>query len=109
MAYDEALAARIRTALKGRPEVTERKRVGGIAFMVAGNMAVGVIGEDLMARVGPDAHDDALAEPHVRPMDFAGRPMKGMVYVGPDGVATDDDLRGWVDRSAEFAARLPPK
>ena len=109
MAYDEALAARTRAALAGRPEVTERKMFGGIAFMVAGNMAVGVIGEDLMARVGPDAHDDALAEPHVRPMDFAGRPMKGMVYVDPGGIGTQEALRRWVDRSADFAASLPPK
>ena len=86
------LAERIRGALRGRDGVTERKMFGGIAFMVGGNMAVGVIRDDLMVRVGPDAHDEALAQPHVRVMDFAHRPMKGMIYVAPDGVATDPEL-----------------
>ena len=92
MAYDEQLAERIRGALRGRDGVTERKMFGGIAFMVGGNMAVGVIRDDLMVRIGSDAHDEALAQPHVRVMDFAHRPMKGMIYVAPDGVATDPEL-----------------
>ena len=109
MAYDEALAERIRGALRGRDGVTERKMFGGIAFMVGGNMAVGVIRDDLMVRVGPDAHDEALAQPHVRVMDFAHRPMKGMIYVAPAGVATDPELARWVDAGADFAETLPPK
>jgi TfoX/Sxy family transcriptional regulator of competence genes len=109
MAYDEHLAERIRDALGGRDNVTERKMFGGIAFMVGGNMAVGVIRDDLMVRIGPDAHDDALGQPHVRIMDFAGKPMKGMIYVGPGGVASDRDLARWVDAGADFAASLPPK
>ena len=109
MAYDEQLAERIRAALRGRDGVTERKMFGGIAFMVGGNMAVGVIRDDLMVRIGQDAHDAALAEPHVRIMDFAGKPMKGMIYVGPEGVATDPELARWVDAGAAFAATLPPK
>ena len=109
MAYDEALAERIRSGLHGRDGVTERKMFGGIAFMVGGNMAVGVIRDDLMVRVGPDAHDEALAQPHVRVMDFAHRPMKGMIYVAPAGVATDPELARWVDAGADFAATLPPK
>ena len=109
MAYDEQLAERIRGALRGRDGVTERKMFGGIAFMVGGNMAVGVIRDDLMVRIGQDAHDAALAEPHVRIMDFAGKPMKGMIYVGPEGVLSDPELARWVDAGAAFAAALPPK
>jgi TfoX/Sxy family transcriptional regulator of competence genes len=109
MAYDEQLAERIRGALRGRDGVTERKMFGGIAFMVGGNMAVGVIRDDLIVRVGPDAHDDAVAQPNVRVFDFGGRPSRGMVYVAPDGVATDDELARWVDAGASTAASLPPK
>ncbi len=109
MAYDEALAARIREALVTADDVTERKMFGGIAFMRSGNMAVGVIGTEVMVRVGPEAHDEALARPHVRVMDFSNRPMRGFVYVEPDGVATDADLAEWVAAGVSFAESLPPK
>jgi TfoX/Sxy family transcriptional regulator of competence genes len=107
--YDEALADRIRDVLAPREGVSERKMFGGIAFLVGGNMAVGVIGEDLMVRLDPVDAERALGEEHVRPMDFTGRPMKGMVYVGPGGTGDDDALAGWVDAGAGFAASLPPK
>ena len=109
MAYDERLAERIRGALAGRPAVTERKMFGGIAFMVGGNMAVGVVRDDLMVRVGSEAHEGALSQPHVREMDFAGRPMRGMVYVAPPGVESDADLDRWVEAGADYAGSLPPK
>jgi TfoX/Sxy family transcriptional regulator of competence genes len=109
MAYDEGLAARIRGVLAERDDVTERKMFGGIAFMIGDRMAVGVVHDDLMVRVGPDAHDEAVARLHVRPMDFTGRPTRGMVYVAPAGVAADDDLAQWVVNGAAFAASLPPK
>jgi TfoX/Sxy family transcriptional regulator of competence genes len=109
MAYDETLGGRVRAALASQPAVTERKMFGGLAFMVTGNMACGVIGEDLMVRVGPEAHDEALAEPHTRVMDFTHRPIKGMIYVAPAGVAAIDDLERWVRRGAAFARSLPPK
>jgi TfoX/Sxy family transcriptional regulator of competence genes len=109
MAYDEVLAARIHSLLAKRSDVTERKMFGGIAFMVADHMAVGVVRDDLMVRVGSDAEDAALAEPHARPMDFTGRPARGMVYVAPAGVASDADLARWVERGAAYAASLPPK
>lgn len=108
MAYDEALADRIRDVLVGRAEVSERKMFGGIAFMLGGNMAVGVVGEDLMVRLGPDA-ERALAEPHVRPMDFTGKPLKSMIYVDAEGIATDADLASWVEAGADYAASLEPK
>lgn len=110
MAYDEALAERIRQVLAARNDVTEKKMFGGIAFMAGDRMAVGVVKEDLMVRVGPDAHDEALAQPHARPMDMGGRVSRGFVYVAPDGVASDADLAAWIDRGLRFAATVePPK
>jgi hypothetical protein len=72
-------------------------------------MAVGVVGEDLLVRLDPADAARALAEPHARPMDFTGRPMRNMVFVGPAGTAADEDLAGWVEAGADFAASLPPK
>jgi TfoX/Sxy family transcriptional regulator of competence genes len=109
VAYDEALADRIRDALADRDDVTERKMFGGLAFMVSGNMCCGVIGSDAMLRLGEEAVDGALDEPHARPMDFTGRPMKNMVYVAPAGLEDDGDLRRWVGRALAFATSLPPK
>lgn len=109
MAYDEHLAERIRGVLRDRDAVTERKMFGGIAFMIGGNMAVGVTRDELMVRVGPDAHDDALAQPHVRVMDMGNRPMRGMVNVAPAGIERDADLTRWVNAGADVAAALPPK
>ena len=109
MAFDEALADRIRDALASRPEVSERKMFGGIAFMLAGNMAVGIIGNDLMVRLDPGDAEKALQEPHARPMDFTGKPAKNMVYVDAKGTESDEVLAAWVDAGADYAASLPPK
>jgi TfoX/Sxy family transcriptional regulator of competence genes len=109
MAFDEALADRIRDVLASRPELSERKMFGGIAFMLAGNMAVGVIGEDLMVRLDPGDAEKALQEPHVRPMDFTGKPPKNMVYVDAEGTASDEGLAAWVEAGADYASSLPPK
>lgn len=109
MAYDEALAARIRAALAGEPNVTEKKMFGGVAFMVGGNMACGVTTDEMMVRVGPDNHEDALSRPHARPMDFTGRPMRGMVYVALPGIESDEGLAAWVEAGASFARSLPAK
>jgi TfoX/Sxy family transcriptional regulator of competence genes len=109
VAYDEALAHRIRTETDGRLVFTERKMFGGLAFMLNGNMTVGIIGDELMVRVGPAAYEECLALPHARVMDFTGRTSKGMVYVGTDGIAEDDDLAAWVDRGVAYAGSLPPK
>jgi TfoX/Sxy family transcriptional regulator of competence genes len=103
MAYDEGLAERIRSSLGGRDDVLEKKMFGGLTFMIAGRMACGVVHDDLMVRVGPDGHDAALTEPGARPMDFTGRPMRGMVYVAPAAVTTDTDLQRWVDRAVRVA------
>lgn len=110
MAYDETLAERIRAVLRAeRDDVREQKMFGGVAFMAGGHMCVGVIGEDLMARLGEDAADAALDEPHTRPMDFTGRPMRNMVYVEPAGTATDAALRDWIHRALAFVGTLPPR
>ena len=109
MAYDEELAARLRRVLSRHPGVTERKMFGGIAFMVRGNMCCGVVKDDLMVRVGPERFEQLLGEPGARPMDFTGRPMKGMVYVAGTACASGRTLAKWVNRGAEFAASLPKK
>jgi TfoX/Sxy family transcriptional regulator of competence genes len=109
MPYDEGVAQRVREALADERGLTERRMFGGIAFMLRGNMCCGVVGEELMLRVGPDAYDEALAERHARPMDFTGRPMRGLVYVAGPGFESDADLAGWVGRAAHFARSLPPK
>lgn len=109
MAYSEKLAARIRQTLAPRPDVMERKMFGGLAFMLRGNMCCGVVGDMLMLRLGADGAAAALNEPHTRPMDFTGKVMKSMVYVGPEGIATPQDLNRWVNRGADYAASLPPK
>ena len=109
MAFSEELAARIRQTLEGREGVTERKMFGGIGFMLYGNMCCGVVKDDLMVRVGAEAHEDFLAMPHARPMDFTGRPMKGFVFVSPQGINDDDSLKQWINRGVTFAQSLPKK
>ena len=85
MPYDEQLAERVRAVLAGQPGLTERKMFGGLAFMLAGNMCVGVENDRLMLRLGQDLYEEALTRPHAAPMDFIGRPMKGFVFVAPGG------------------------
>jgi TfoX N-terminal domain len=109
VAYDEVLADRVRELLLVREGFSEREMFGGIGFMLAGNMACGVSGDELMVRLEPEEGEKALAEDHVRVFDMTGRPMKGWVLVGPEATASDEGLAGWVDAGADFAASLPPK
>jgi len=109
VAYNTAMADDIRMRLGSRSDVTERKMFGGIAFMVDGHMAVGVSGDELMVRVGKDAHDETVALPAVRPFAKSGRGMTGWVLVAPDDLADDVDFEAWIDRGVAFAAALPPK
>jgi hypothetical protein len=109
VAFDEGLAERVRDQLAGMPEVRERKMFGGLCFLCDGNMACGIVGDELMVRVGPDRWADALSRPHAREMDFTGRSMKGMVFVSMLGLAEDDDLASWVDLGTTFARSLAPK
>lgn len=109
MAYDEQLATRVGEVLPDPSLVAERKMFGGLAFLVRGNMSCGIIGDRLMVRVSRDSHEAALAQPHVRAMDFTGKPMRGFVYVEPAGIATAADLLEWVHGGVAFAASLPSK
>ena len=107
MAYDEDVAARLRTVLSDEQDVREQKMFGGIAFMVDGKMAVGVIGDDLLLRLGERNAEAALdEEPHARPMDFTGKPMRNMIFLAPAGFAGDDALRAWVGRAVAFAKTI---
>lgn len=109
MAYDEGLLERLRDVMADIHGVTEKKMFGGICVLVNGNMCCGIVNDILMARVGPDQYFQCLELPHAREMDFTGRPLKGMIYVDPAGIAEDKDLKGWVDRCMNFMNMLPPK
>ena len=108
MAYDEGLAQRIREML-GSARITEKKMFGDLAFLSRGHMFVGIVGDTLMARIGLEPYAEALREPHVREMDFTGRPMKGYVFVDPPGIERDDDLVRWIAASRAFVQSLPAK
>jgi TfoX/Sxy family transcriptional regulator of competence genes len=109
MAFDQGLAQRMREQLADTGGVTEKQMFGGLAFLVDGNMCVGVIGEELIARVGLDATDAALERPGSRLFDFSGRPMKGWITVAPDALEDDDALAAWIDDALGFVRTLPPK
>ena len=109
MAYDESLAQRLRAIFAGRDDIVERKMFGGLAFLRSGHMCCGVIGGELMARVGPDQYQAALQQPHARQMDFTGRPLTGFIYVGCDGIRSDKALESWVRRCEALVDSLPDK
>jgi TfoX/Sxy family transcriptional regulator of competence genes len=109
VAFDEGLAERIRGLIHEDPGISERKMFGGLCFMTNGNMCFGIVGSELMLRVGVDAYAEMLALAHVREMDFTGRSMRGMVYVAEDGISEDDDLYQWLRRGLKYAGSLPPK
>jgi uncharacterized protein (TIGR02453 family) len=109
MGYDQTLAQRVRSALATHRQVDERKMFGGIAFMVESHMACGIVGDKLMLRVGPARYDELIAEPHVEPMDFTGRPLRGMIYVTASGIRTDAALRRWVELAVRVAEASPAK
>jgi TfoX/Sxy family transcriptional regulator of competence genes len=110
MANDEELAQRIRELVAAEPEVTERKMFGGLAFLIAGNMAVAASGQGgLMVRVAPDETDDLVARTHVQPFEMRGRPMRGWLRVQDEGVRTKRQLEAWVGRGVAYARSLPPK
>jgi hypothetical protein len=109
MAYDHDLAERIRHLLGKHPEVTEKEMFGGICFLVNGNMVCGISKSDFMARLDPQKFGEYRELPDVRPMDFTGRPMKGYLFVNPDGVETEEQLIAWVDRCYTYASSLTPK
>jgi TfoX/Sxy family transcriptional regulator of competence genes len=109
MTFNEQTATRIRHAMQDVPRLTERPMFGGVSFMLGGNMCCGVIEDNLVVRVGPGAYEEALREPHARPMDFTGRPLRGFVYVERAGYENPSALRAWIERGLEFVRALTPK
>jgi hypothetical protein len=109
MAYDEDLANRVRGQLADQEAMTEKAMFGGLAFLLAGNMAVGLSGDELIVRMAKDEGEAALDEPHTRPFDNSGRPLGGWVLVGAEGTGTAAQLKRWVGRGVAFARSLPPK
>ena len=112
MAYDDFLADRVRQVFRDlRVAHAEKRMMGGLIFMVDEKMCVGIdkdksAGEDrLMARIGPEAYEAALLEKGSRKMDFTGKPMKGFVFIGAEGIDTDEDLSYWVQKALEFNAK----
>ncbi len=109
MAYSKSLAARIGQIVGNRRGVTEMRMFGGVCFLLHGNMLVGVWQNSLIARLGVEQAADALEQEFVSEFDVTGRPMKGWAMIGPDGIDTDEQLRGWIDKSEGFVSTLPPK
>src|SRR5580658_7540397 len=109
MPFDESLAGRIRNTLARKKNIDEMKMYGGVGFLLNGNMLVGVWKDSLIVRLGPDAYDDALQEPHVREFDITGKPMKGWIMVDPKGVEDDNQLKTWIQRAVKFVGKLPRK
>ena len=107
-ALDEALCSKVRFVLAGEQGVSERRMFGGLCFSVDGAMACGVVGDELMVRVGPSQYDDALSDPHARPMDFTGRELRGFVFVSRAGFR-GEALAGWIARGVFGARNEPPK
>ena len=107
MAFNDVLADRIRAEVTRRGDISERKMFGGLAFMAAGHMLCGVVGDELMVRVGPRNYEACLTKPGARPMDFTGRPMTGMIYVS--GEILETALPEWLEQAFEFVNSLPPK
>jgi TfoX/Sxy family transcriptional regulator of competence genes len=106
MAYNEFLSDRIKQVfLERKVNFQEKQMMGGLAFMVNDKMCVGVVKENLMVRIDPEIYDEALQRPGCRPMDFTGRPMKGFVFVDPEGIDLDEDLSYWIDLALEFNPR----
>jgi TfoX/Sxy family transcriptional regulator of competence genes len=109
MAFDEALAERIRRGLARKMGIEQKQMFGGIGFLLHGNMLVGVWKDSLIVRLGPEEGDEALKEPHVSEFNITGRAMKGWVMVAPEGVEGDEQLSGWIQRAVKFVGKLPVK
>jgi len=109
LSYDRAAAERVRHLLSGRSDVVEKKMVGGLSFLVNGNMCCGITGTALMVRVGAEGREQALREPYVRPMLFVGRALSGFIRIDREGYAADDALASWVQRGLDFVSGLPAK
>ena len=109
MVYDEKLAARVRKELDRVPDLQEKKMFGGVGFLIRGNLACGVNGDDLIVRVGAENTALALVKPATRPFAMTGRPMAGWIMVGPAGCQAEGDLQAWLEQGIDCAKSLPAK
>ena len=109
MAYNEGLAGRVRKLLARYQDLEEKKMFGGLCFMLSRHMCCGVTDQLLMIRVRKEEYEQFLGHPHVREMDFTGKPLRGMLFVEPEGIRSDNDLRFWLEQSISFVKTLPPK
>jgi len=109
MGYDKTLAERVRRILSARQDVVEKPMIGGLSFMVGGAICCGITSAAVMVRVGPEAYEWALAQPYVRPMVFAHKPLAGYVLIDPEGCEMDEALATWIQRGLDFVATLPAK
>ena len=107
MAFDETLAKRIRTILAARKDLVEKHMFGGVCFMIRRRMCCGIIDSSLMARLDPDLADRLADHPHVRPMDFTGKPMRGYLFVDPEGIDSPKALKSWIERSVAYVETMP--
>ncbi|MGH7597510.1 MAG: TfoX/Sxy family protein [bacterium] len=105
MAYNEILAQRVREMLAAQPKVEEKKMMGGLTFMVNGKMCVGIFKDDLMARIDPEVYETALTRKGCREMDFTGKPMKGFVFISPEGTKRKEGLDYWIALALDFNKR----
>jgi len=109
MAYSEKLAERITNLLKPSKELVIKKMFGGICYMLKDKMIAGIVEDKLMIRCLREEYDTLLRKPHAGEMTFTGKPMKGFLYVAPEGIRTDKQLQKWLDVGIEFAHKSPPK
>jgi len=109
MAYDEGLAQRVREEIEELPGFDEKKMFGGICFLLNGNMACGVLNDDIIVRVGADNYEESLRLSYTREFDLTGRSMKGWVVVSSKGLESDEGLGQWLKKGVDFARSLPPK
>ena len=109
MAFNEALAERIRHGLARKKGIEEKKMFGGVGFLMNGNMLVGVWKNSMIVRVGPDNYEEVLLEPHIKEFDITGKPMKGWLMVEPQGVEDNGRVKAWIQRAVMFVGKLPKK
>ncbi|ATC85910.1 MULTISPECIES: TfoX/Sxy family protein [Pseudoalteromonas] len=109
MAFDRGLEERLYELFNARHDLVVKKMFGGLCFIISDYMCCVIIGNKLMVRVGPENYSDCLAKPHVTEMDFTGKPVKGLVYILPEGFESDSDLAYWVNTCVNFVESLPPK
>ncbi|HEY7259850.1 MAG TPA: TfoX/Sxy family protein [Gaiellales bacterium] len=110
MAYDEALAGRIRELVGDQPDLTEKTMFGGLAFLIGGNMAVAASGQGgVLVRVDPEESEELIASTPATLMEMRGRSMRGWLRVAPEDVEADAALAEWVGRGTDYARSLPPK